>query len=137
MKAISASRRDGKLTVALISEVFYEADGAGRLRDRLIQAADRGADLAVLPEIPLNPWRPATKTPVNDDAEPTMAANSPATRHKPSAGRTTLKRNRFISEFFHNRGYVRPVREHRPVARQDRRRCNDVTAVSQHNSIVA
>ena len=63
-------RRDGKLTVALISEVYYEADGAGRLRDRLIQAAERGADLALLPEIPLNPWRPATKTSVEEDAEP-------------------------------------------------------------------
>jgi predicted amidohydrolase len=65
-----AVRHDGKLTVALISEVFYEADGAGRLRDRLMEAADRGADLAVLPEIPLNPWRPATKTPMEEDAEP-------------------------------------------------------------------
>ena len=66
----AAIRHDGKLTVALISEVYFEADGAGRLRDRLIEAADRGADLAVLPEIPLNAWSPATKTPVDDDAEP-------------------------------------------------------------------
>ena len=63
-------RRDGKLTVALISEVFYEADGPARLIDRVAEAAGRGADLAVLPEIPLNPWRPATKTPVDEDAEP-------------------------------------------------------------------
>jgi predicted amidohydrolase len=62
-------RHDGKLTVALISEVFYEPDGAGRLMDRLAEAAGRGADLAVLPEIPLNPWRPATKTAVAEDAE--------------------------------------------------------------------
>lgn len=66
----AAIRHDGKLTVALISEVYFEADGAGRLRDRLIQAADRGADLAVLPEIPLNAWSPATKTPADEDAEP-------------------------------------------------------------------
>jgi len=63
-------RRDGKLTVALISEVFYEADAPARLIDRVAEAAGRGADLAVLPEIPLNPWRPATKTPVDEDAEP-------------------------------------------------------------------
>jgi predicted amidohydrolase len=62
-------RHDGKLTVALISEVFYEPDGAGRLMDRLAEAAGHGADLAVLPEIPLNPWRPATKTAVAEDAE--------------------------------------------------------------------
>jgi len=67
---MTAIRHDGKLTVALISEVYFEADGAGRLRDRLIEAADRGADLAVLTEIPLNAWSPATKTAVDDDAEP-------------------------------------------------------------------
>jgi N-carbamoylputrescine amidase len=63
-------RSDGRLTVALISEVFWEPDGRGRLRERLEEAAERGADLAVLPEIPLNPWRPATRDPVDDDAEP-------------------------------------------------------------------
>jgi predicted amidohydrolase len=65
----AAVRGDGKLTVALISEVFYEADGVGRLNDRLAEAADRGADLALLPEIPLNPWRPVSKDPVAEDAE--------------------------------------------------------------------
>jgi predicted amidohydrolase len=63
-------RRDGKLTVALISDVFWQPDGIGRLRDRLDEAARRGADLAVLPEIPLNPWSPASKEPKDDDAEP-------------------------------------------------------------------
>jgi predicted amidohydrolase len=63
-------RHDGKLTVALISEVFFEPDGTARLIDRLAEAAGRGADLAVLPEIPLNPWRPSTKTPLEEDAEP-------------------------------------------------------------------
>jgi predicted amidohydrolase len=63
------SRADGRLTVALVSEVFWEPDGAARLADRLAEAAERGADVAVLPEIPLNPWRPATKDPVDTDAE--------------------------------------------------------------------
>ncbi len=63
------ARADGLLTVALISEVFWEADGAIRLKERLAEAAERGADLAVLPEIPLNPWSPATKEPRDDDAE--------------------------------------------------------------------
>ena len=62
-------RHDDKLTVALISEVFHEADGPARLIDRVSEAAGRGADLAVLPEIPLNPWRPATRTAVEEDAE--------------------------------------------------------------------
>ena len=64
------ARADGRLTVALISEVFWEADGTQRLTERLAEAADRGADVAVLPEIPLNPWRPATKDAIDDDAEP-------------------------------------------------------------------
>ena len=63
------TRADGKLTIALISEVFWEADGAQRLRQRLAEAAQRGADLAVLPEIPLHPWRPATKEVHDEDAE--------------------------------------------------------------------
>ena len=64
-----ATRADGKLTVALISEVFWEPDGPARLRERLGEAADRGADLAVLPELPLNQWRPATKEARDEDAE--------------------------------------------------------------------
>ncbi len=62
-------RRDGRLTVALVSEVFWEPDGAARLEDRLSEAARRGADLAVLPEMPLNAWRPASREAVDDDAE--------------------------------------------------------------------
>jgi predicted amidohydrolase len=64
------ARGDGKLTVALISEVYWQPDGIGRLRERLAHAADRGADLALLPELPLNPWSPATKEPRDEDAEP-------------------------------------------------------------------
>jgi N-carbamoylputrescine amidase len=67
--AHALTRADGKLTVALISEVFWEADGPQRLKERLGQAADRGADLAVLPEIPLNRWSPATKDVRDEDAE--------------------------------------------------------------------
>lgn len=64
------TRSDGKLTIALVSEVFWEPDGPIRLRERLNEAAERGADLAVLPEIPLNPWSPATKEANQGDAEP-------------------------------------------------------------------
>jgi N-carbamoylputrescine amidase len=72
------SRGDGKLTVALISEVFWEPDGEQRLKQRLAEAAERGADLAVLPEIPLNPWSPATKEAREDDAEPMDGPRSQA-----------------------------------------------------------
>ena len=74
------TRADGKLTVALISEVFWEADGAQRLKERLAEVAERGADLAVLPEIPLNPWRPATKEAKADDAEPMDGPRATAQR---------------------------------------------------------
>lgn len=58
-----------KLTIALISEVFYDNDPARRLHDTLNEAKSRGAELAVLPELPLNPWSPATKNARDDDAE--------------------------------------------------------------------
>ena len=70
MTDAAPARADGKLTIALVSEVYWQPDGSQRLKQRLAEASDRGADLAVLPEIPLNPWRPATKDPVDDDAEP-------------------------------------------------------------------
>ncbi len=67
---MARTRTDGRLTVALISEVFWEPDGTARLEERLREAADRGADVALLPELPLNPWRPATKDANAEDAEP-------------------------------------------------------------------
>jgi deaminated glutathione amidase len=72
------ARTDGHLTVALISEVFWQPDGEARLEDRLNEAVERGADLAVLPELPLNPWRPATKVAVDADAEPIGGARTEA-----------------------------------------------------------
>jgi predicted amidohydrolase len=80
--AAPATRADGKLTVALISEVFWEPDGTARLEDRLRESAEHGADLAVLPELPLNPWSPATKNATDDDAEPT---DGPRTRAQSQA----------------------------------------------------
>ena len=65
----AAQRGDGKLTVALISEVYWEADGPQRLKQRLAEASDRGADVAVLPELPLNRWSPATTEVRDEDAE--------------------------------------------------------------------
>ena len=65
----AVQRADGKLTVALISEVYWEADGPQRLKQRLAEASDCGADVAVLPELPLNRWSPASKEARDDDAE--------------------------------------------------------------------
>lgn len=58
-----------ELNVALIREVFWEEDGADRLTQRLGEARTAGAEIAVLPELPLNPWTPATKHAREDDAE--------------------------------------------------------------------
>ena len=58
------------LTVALISDVFHGAGGSDRLHARLDEARARGAALAVLPELALNPWSPASRTSRDEDAEP-------------------------------------------------------------------
>lgn len=63
-------------TIALISDVFWQEDGADRLAHRLQEARSMGAQLAVLPELPLNPWSPATRTPRAEDAE---SADGPRT----------------------------------------------------------
>ena len=57
------------LSLALISNVFFTEDAPTRLRARLNEAKAAGAAAALLPEIPLNPWSPATPTPRDDDAE--------------------------------------------------------------------
>lgn len=59
-----------RLSVAMISDVFFDAEAGERLRLRLQQARRMGAEIAMLPEIPLNPWSPATPEPREDDAEP-------------------------------------------------------------------
>jgi predicted amidohydrolase len=111
---MSAARRtDGRLTVALVSEVFWHPDGLGRLEQRLDEAARRGADVALLPELPLHPWRPATKDVVEDDAEPMggprMMAQAEAARrariglvggiiHRSETGRRTSRALVFDAE---------------------------------------
>ncbi|MCY4159260.1 MAG: carbon-nitrogen hydrolase family protein [Bacteroidetes bacterium] len=54
------------LSVALISEVFSSKHALIRC---LEVARDQGAELAVLPELPLNEWSPATKIAREEDAE--------------------------------------------------------------------
>ena len=65
----SSSPQANTFTVALISEVFWEEDGPDRLRARLEQALDLGSQIAVLPELPMNPWSPATTEIRPEDAE--------------------------------------------------------------------
>jgi predicted amidohydrolase len=57
------------LTAALVHETFHDPGGGERLATRLCEARERGADLAVLPELPLNEWAPATREARPEDAE--------------------------------------------------------------------
>jgi predicted amidohydrolase len=59
-----------RLEVAMIREVFSGPDAEARLRERLSRARAAGAELALLPELPLHPWRPATQEVEAEDAEP-------------------------------------------------------------------
>ena len=60
----------GDYRVALLGEVFENAEEMQRLPERLGAAQRMGAQLAVLPELPLNSWSPATKIALDSDAEP-------------------------------------------------------------------
>jgi len=60
---------DDTLTVALIRDVFAGEDDGERLKQRLREAAALGSELAVLPELPLNPWSATSKTARDEDAE--------------------------------------------------------------------
>lgn len=62
--------RELTVRVALVTEVFFDASDGDRLASLLGAAVDDGAEVAVLPELPLNGWAPATTTPSDTDAEP-------------------------------------------------------------------
>ncbi|NIP56552.1 MAG: hypothetical protein GWM92_00480, partial [Gemmatimonadetes bacterium] len=57
------------LPVALVTEVFHDDPEGQRLRARLEEAREAGARLAILPELPLDPWVPATRELRDEDAE--------------------------------------------------------------------
>jgi predicted amidohydrolase len=57
------------ITVALVTEIFTGEDVFDRLAPRLAEARERGARLALLPELPLDHWAPATRAPRMEDAE--------------------------------------------------------------------
>ncbi len=57
------------LAIALVTDVFHGEDAARRLGRRVGEAASGGAELVVLPEVPLNPWSATSQTPLEADAE--------------------------------------------------------------------
>jgi N-carbamoylputrescine amidase len=58
------------VVIAAISEVFVGGGAEERLAARLVEAKRLGAEIALLPELPLNPWSPATRDARDEDAEP-------------------------------------------------------------------
>lgn len=56
--------------LALLTELFHDDPDGARLVDALRDARRAGADLAVLPELPLDVWCPAGTEPRDEDAEP-------------------------------------------------------------------
>lgn len=57
------------MRVAMITEVFFDDPDGAQLTSILSEAAARGADIAVLPELPLNGWAPYSKESKPEDAE--------------------------------------------------------------------
>ncbi|MEQ9617433.1 MAG: carbon-nitrogen hydrolase family protein [Phycisphaerales bacterium] len=53
----------------MITDVFFGDGAEGRLAGAMAAARSGGADLAVLPEIPVNAWAPASKIARDEDAE--------------------------------------------------------------------
>lgn len=62
------------LHLAAVSEVFLGARAEERLTARLVEARSLGAEVALLPELPLNPWSPATRRASEEDEEPPRGA---------------------------------------------------------------
>ncbi len=57
------------MKLALVSEVFFGRAAEDRLVDLLGEVRGRGAELALLPELALDPWVPATRARSAQDAE--------------------------------------------------------------------
>lgn len=74
----------GDLEVALVTEVFFGDPEGDQLTARLREAREEGAELAVLPELPLNSWAPAQAEASDDDAE---APEGPRHRRQARAAR--------------------------------------------------
>lgn len=74
---IVAYMSHSSLNIALITEVFFDDIDGERLTRRLCEARAAGADLAVLPELPLDPWVPATP-----ETDPADAEDPQGRRHR-------------------------------------------------------
>lgn len=112
------------MKVALMREVFLGAlDSSGRLpalEEALTTAARQGAQLAVLPELPLNRWCPATPEPDPADAEPPEGARAQAqARAAREAGIALVGGSLVLDGERRNRALVWDAKG-RPVGRYDK-----------------
>ena len=57
------------MTIALISDLFFGEQSEERLQRRLAEARAAGAVLAILPELPLDPWYPAREGSEDEESE--------------------------------------------------------------------
>src|ERR671923_2731535 len=57
------------MKLALISDVFIGPDREQHVANRLAEAKTQGAELALLPELALDPWFPARRDRRDSDAE--------------------------------------------------------------------
>jgi N-carbamoylputrescine amidase len=60
---------DTELRVALVTDVFFDDADGSRLGASLAEARRLGAEIVVLPELPLNSWAPGSRVPRAEDAE--------------------------------------------------------------------
>jgi predicted amidohydrolase len=67
---MNKTKQAGRLSLAIVHDLFHDADADRRLNAALVEARRRRADLALLPELPLDPWIPASDAPSETDAEP-------------------------------------------------------------------
>jgi predicted amidohydrolase len=62
-------RPEDSMTIALISDLFFGEQSEERLQRRLAEAQTAGAVLAILPELPLDPWYPAREGSEDEESE--------------------------------------------------------------------
>jgi predicted amidohydrolase len=66
---MSMSEPEDSMTIALISDLFFGEQAEERLQQRLEEARAGGAVLAILPELPLDPWYPAREGSDDEESE--------------------------------------------------------------------
>jgi predicted amidohydrolase len=93
------------LSVALVTDVFHGPDGVERLVARLEEARSLGAELAVLPELPMNDWCPVRRTRSPGDVEPAGGSRHRAQARAAGEVGISLLGGAIVVEPIHGRRY--------------------------------